>query len=124
MPAVSAAGFFLARAALSVPVREIRTGTDKEAGVNQQELFFETAEEALAAVVAAAGGFKSVGHRMRPDLAADQAGNWLRDCLNPHKRDKLSPGQLVLLLAEGKRAGAHGAMHYFEREAGYLPSQS
>lgn len=91
--------------------------------MNQEELFFETAEEALGAVVAAGGGFKAVGHRLRPELPTDQAGNWLRDCLNPHKRDKLSPGQLVLLLAEGKRVGAHMAMHFLEREAGYALSQ-
>lgn len=86
---------------------------------SQEALFYETPEEALTAVVTAAGGFKAVGHRIRPDLPVDQAGNWLRDCLNPRKRDKLSPGQLLMLLVEGRQYGCHAAMRFFGEGAGY-----
>lgn len=89
----------------------------------QPELFYESPEEALAQVVMCLGGFKAAGARLRPDLCADQAGNWLRDTLNPHKRDKLSPGQILLLLSEGRRAGCHSAMAYLCREAGYADPQ-
>lgn len=56
-----------------------------------------------------------------PELghAPDQAANKLRDCLNPDRREKLSPEQFVLLLRKSREAECHAAMGYLLHECGY-----
>lgn len=86
---------------------------------DQSSLFHESVEDALAEVVAALGGAKVVGARMRPDLSPDAAGRWLRDCLNDGRREHLTPGHVMWLLREGREAGVHAAVRFICREAGY-----
>ena len=86
---------------------------------NQPALFHESISDALRELVAALGGTKAVGARMRPELPADHAGRWLADCLNDSRREHLTPEQLLWLLAEGRRAGHHGAIGWITSEVGY-----
>jgi len=85
----------------------------------QLGLMHETISEALAEIVKAAGGYKPVGCRLWPEMAADHAGNKLRDCLNHDRREKLSPDQVILLLKIGREIGVHSAIHFMARECGY-----
>jgi hypothetical protein len=85
----------------------------------QDALFHESVNDALRAAVQALGGHKKIGAAMRPELPADQAGSWLRDCLNPDRREKLSPEQVVWVLREARRIGYHGAATYILHECGY-----
>lgn len=87
--------------------------------MSQTALFHETFEEAMADLVNALGGPKSVGARMRPDLAPDAAQRWLKDCLNDSRRENLHPGHVLWLLREGRKAGLHWAMAFIDRDAGY-----
>lgn len=80
---------------------------------------FENVNDALQAAVKALGGYKKVGPRLRPELGDEAAGNWLRDCLNPARREKLSPEQVVWLLRTAREAGYHAAMHYVAFDTGY-----
>lgn len=87
--------------------------------MSQPALFHESINDALRDLVAALGGAKAVGARMRPELPADHAGRWLADCLNDGRREHLSPAQVVWLLREGRAAGHHHAMHWLAGEVGY-----
>lgn len=87
--------------------------------MDQQRLIFEDVNDALGEVVRALGGAKLVGARMRPELPADQAGNWIRDCLNANRRERFDPDQVLLLLRWGREVSCHAAMHYLTGEAGY-----
>lgn len=87
--------------------------------MNQPTLFTEDLTDALKDAVRALGGMKDVGHRLRPEIAADDAGAWLKDCLNPKRRERLNPDQVLWLIREGKKAGCHSIMHYIADEAGY-----
>lgn len=89
----------------------------------QPALFHESVTDALRELGAALGGTKAVGARMRPELPADHAGRWLNDCLNESRREHLTPEQLLWLLAEGRRAGHHGAMGWIASDAGYSISE-
>lgn len=89
----------------------------------QEPLFHESIEDALRAAVAAMGGYKKVGAAMRPELPADRAGNWLRDCLAEGRREVLDPAQLLWLLRAARQAGYHGAMAFLDAECGYAPPQ-
>ena len=86
---------------------------------DQSILFAEDINDALKDVVRVLGGLKAVGTRLRPELTADSAGTWLKDCLNPDRREKLDPQQVVWIMREGKRAGCHSLMHYLADESGY-----
>lgn len=81
--------------------------------------FFETINDALQATVTALGGFKKVGPKMRPELPEEQAAQWLRDCLNPSRREKLSPEHLLMLLRMARAGGYHAAMHFLAFDTGY-----
>jgi hypothetical protein len=82
-------------------------------------LFFEGVDEALRQVVAVLGGAKKVGAAMRPELPADQAGNWLLACLNRDRRERLNPDQVLYLLRAAREAGYHQSMAWIAAEAGY-----
>lgn len=79
----------------------------------------ENLNDALIDLVKICGGSKVVGLQMRPELSADDAGKWLRDCLNPDRREKLAPEQLVWLLRLGRERGHHDAMNFIGQDIGY-----
>ena len=85
----------------------------------QLPVFCETALEALDYTVKACGGYKAVGAAMRGDKAPDQAGQWLRDCMNANKPEKLGPDQVDQLLAYGRERGVHVYMQYLAARHGY-----
>ncbi len=75
--------------------------------------------DALKEAVRALGGNKKVGSLLRPELPMEQATNWLRDCLNPERREKLSPEQAILILRLARQAGYHAAMTFIAGDIGY-----
>jgi hypothetical protein len=80
---------------------------------------FESVNDALQAAVTALGGYKKVGPTLRPELPIDQAAGWLRDCLNPARREKLAPEQVMLILRKAREAGYHAAMQFVAFDTGY-----
>lgn len=82
---------------------------------------FSDWNDALSAVVHALGGFKKVGVELRPELATrpESAAQWLRDCLNEDKRDRLTPDQVLLLLRRAGEANFHAAKFWLDSELGY-----
>jgi hypothetical protein len=84
--------------------------------------FHESINDALVSAVTALGGYKKVGPLMRPELPIDQAAGWLRDCLNPGRREKLSPEQVLLVMRESRRGGYHALMNFIAFDTGYKAS--
>lgn len=89
----------------------------------QPSLIHETIADALREVIQAGGGFKTVAVRIRPDLPADHAAGWLRDCCNEGRRERLSPEQLCLLRRIGREVGCHALATFEARDAGYADPQ-
>ncbi len=85
----------------------------------QEPLFFEDWREAMRHVVAALGGAKAVGARMRPDMKPDHAGRWVSDCLNADRREHFSPDHLFLLMRLAREAGIHTGMAFIAEDCGY-----
>lgn len=81
--------------------------------------FFESVNDALREAVRQLGGHKKVGPALWPEHPLEQASNRLRDCLNPDRREKLSPEQILFILKLGREAGYHGAMAFLATDAGY-----
>ena len=89
--------------------------------MQQRRMFFESASDALDATVKSLGGYKTVGSKLRGDMAPDRASQWLRDCLNSDRRERLDPDQLMALVLLGREAGCHDFAEYFAQVAGYAP---
>lgn len=81
---------------------------------------FEDVYDALKGAVAALGGAKKVGPRLRPE--ARDADQWLRNCLNAEHAQKLDPEQVLLILRWACEAGFHDAKHWVDRDTGYQVS--
>ena len=85
----------------------------------QMNLIHESVNDALGTLVAALGGAKKVGLLLWPEKSADAAAGMLRDCLNPTRKERLTPEQTLFLLRLGRQAGCHVAMRYIASECGY-----
>lgn len=89
----------------------------------QIPMFVEDYNDAIRAAVQALGGFKRVGAELKPDLAADAAGRWLADCLNPEKRDILPPSALAWIRRKARAESCHILASFELQDAGYAPPQ-
>ena len=87
--------------------------------VSQGRLFFESIEEALDHVVQVMGGRKKTAGRLWPHKPIREAHNHLDACLNPERRERLAPHEVLLLLRWAHDAECHEAMSYLAGEAGY-----
>lgn len=82
---------------------------------------YETIEDALRDLVRALGGSKAIGAKLYPTLPIDQAAGRISDCLNPDRRQHLSPSEVVYLLRAGRAIGHHATMAYFAASCDYEP---
>lgn len=82
---------------------------------------FSDWNDALSAVIHALGGFKKVAVVLRPELAEkpESAGQWLRDCLNSEKRERMNPDQVFMLLRLARQKDYHAAKFWMDAELGY-----
>jgi len=87
--------------------------------MSQQTLFYERIEDAIAAVVDACGGRKVVASELWPDKPLRDAHNLLDACLNPSKREKLDPSQIVYIAKRGRQVGCHLLVAFICRECSY-----
>lgn len=87
--------------------------------MSQFALFHDRAEDAAAAVVDACGGRKSFATELWPHKPQRDAHNLLDACLNPERREKLSPEHLVYIGKRGRDVGCHALSNYLARAMGY-----
>lgn len=85
----------------------------------QSALFHERLEDALDEVIRVCGGRKAFAVEMWPDKPARDAHNLLDACLNPERRERFSPTQVMYIARRGAEAGCHAVMQYLGRELGY-----
>lgn len=85
----------------------------------QSALFHERLEDALDEVIRVCGGRKAFAVEMWPDKPARDAHNLLDACLNPERRERFSPAQVMYITQRGAEAGCHAVMQFFGRECGY-----
>jgi hypothetical protein len=83
---------------------------------------FDSPERAFAHLVDQLGGSGRLGPIIFPGKGK-RAAQHLNDCLNPDEREKLSMGEMMVLLKMGREAGCHVALHYLDTESGYKPAE-
>jgi hypothetical protein len=84
-------------------------------------MFYESVNEVLDSMIKQIGGYKVVGSRLRGDKVPDQAAQWLRDCMNGEKRERLDPDQVMALVLIAREQGVHDYADYFAQATGYAP---
>ena len=82
-------------------------------------LFCESIEEAIDEVVKACSGRKAFACELWPSLPVREAHNRLDACLNPERREKFSPHDLLYILKRGRAAGCHSLMLFMAGETAY-----
>lgn len=80
---------------------------------------YEDETDALRELVRELGGTKVVGSLLRPDLAPDRAGAWLKDCLNAERPERLHPSQVFHLFKLGHDRGVHDPCAFILGSVGY-----
>lgn len=86
--------------------------------MQQGALFYEEFLDAIRDAVRALGGAKKVGARLWPGKARSE--QYLLDCLNPSRRERLIPEELVTIARWAKEeVGCHSIAHYFCDATGY-----
>jgi hypothetical protein len=89
------------------------------AEMTQPALFSESIYDALGDVVRALGGTKKVGLELKPEKPMEESSKWVKDCLNPERREKFDPEHIIWLLKKGREVGCHSAINYLCDEIGY-----
>ena len=85
----------------------------------QEPLFFERIEDAIDHVIRQCGGRKKLAVELWPAKPARDAHNLLDAMLNPERREKFSPADVVYVARRGREAGCHAVMLFIARDAGY-----
>lgn len=85
---------------------------------SQDALIYDGLRDALGQV-ARVVGVKRLACEMRPQLSADKAAGWLRDCLSDARREKLDIEDIEYILRRGREAGCHVAIRQLARDCGY-----
>lgn len=92
----------------------------EEQAVRQGSLaIYEDEFDALRDAVQKLGGTKAVGHALRPDLGPLRAADWLKDCLNPERRERLSLTQMMKVMRMAHDINYHAPAQYLAGEMGY-----
>ena len=89
----------------------------------RNHLFHERIEDAISAVIDHCGGRKSFACELYPDKPQRDAHNLLEACLNPERRERLAPSQLMFVMKRGRESGCHDLAVYMMRESGYADPQ-
>jgi hypothetical protein len=80
---------------------------------------FETLNDCLIECVKAAGGSKTVGHRLWPEKAVDAAQRHLLACLNDTKAERLTPDHVMLLARLARDRGCHAYAEFVAQQLSY-----
>lgn len=86
---------------------------------DQSGLFITDIHDALGDLVRALGGPKGVGQALKPEKTSEDAAGWVKDCLNPKRREKFDPEQILWLLRKGREVGCHEPFKWICEQAGY-----
>lgn len=82
-------------------------------------LWHDSIEEAISEACNALGGRKAVAVLLWPSVAVREAHNRIDAALNPERREKLSPAELMFIIGKAREAGCHSVMRFLCAEGGY-----
>lgn len=87
--------------------------------MDQENLFHETPEDAIGAVIGACGGFQKVATLLWPTRKPQSAYARLKACLDDSKDEKLTLSEIIAIARMGRESGAHAFMNFLTSELAY-----
>lgn len=87
----------------------------------QEQLFYSDIYEATGDVIRALGGMKRVGQVFWPEKSAAAAGEQLSAAINPARKERLNPEQMLYLKREARKINCHILAAFENQECGYAP---
>lgn len=90
--------------------------------MDQDPLFHERIEDAVGAVADRLGR-KKIACELWPDKTPRDAHNLLDACLNPERRERLTPSQLLFIAKRGREQSLHAIVTFIARDLGYEDPQ-
>lgn len=87
--------------------------------MEQAKLFYDDVNDAIGTTVMALGGYKKVGHMLRPNMKIESAYAWLKECVKTNGDQHLDQHEVLTLVREGRKVGCHAIMEFLSRDAGY-----
>lgn len=87
--------------------------------MQQESLWHDTLSDAIRSGVERAGGPKTIGHELWPEMDPADAGKKLMRCLSPSRDEKLSLEQVELILLRIREADCHIPTHYLANKLSY-----
>ncbi len=87
--------------------------------MTQEDLWHDTLEDALRAIVDALGGPKRVAGQMWPSKTTADAQRRLLHCLDSEREQKFALSEFVWLFVQGRAVGCHTAATFLMQVAGY-----
>lgn len=89
--------------------------------MEQERLFHDDIKDAIGTAVKALGGYKKVGHMLRPNMKMESAYAWLKECTTQGGDQDLDPLELMTLIRESRKVGCHSIVQYICQDASYEP---
>lgn len=91
--------------------------------MSMDRLFCESVEEAIDEVCKANGGRKKTAVELWPSSGVREAHNRMDACLNPERREKFDPQEIVWFITLGRRISCHSLMRYLSQQGSYVEPQ-
>lgn len=86
--------------------------------MQQEQLFFDSVDDAIGNTVQALGGFKAVAIRLWPTMKLESAYAKLKACLDPAKdRENLDQHEINSLVQWGAEVGNYAIPRWFAEQA-------
>lgn len=79
----------------------------------------ESPESCMETAIEALGGFKAVGHMLRPEMSPPDAGKWLSRCINDDHAQRVNYSQETLLWRTACQKGQHDGFAAYAASIGY-----
>ena len=87
----------------------------------QPRLFHDVITDAMHTDIAACGGAEKAAEWMLPHLGPKAGGDMVRAFVNPDRRERMTPEQLLLLKRKAAEVGSYATVTFEAQELGYQP---
>src|SRR5687767_4455397 len=87
--------------------------------MEQKAFFHETVDDAIREDVRVNGGFKTIGHELRPKKSPDDAAAWLRNATNPNQDEGIDQHELMVILGHAAKNHSSAFLDYLGQKFGF-----
>lgn len=87
--------------------------------MEQKAFFHETIDDAIREDIRLNGGFKEIGHELRPKKSPDDAAAWLRNATNPNQEEGIDQHELMLIMERSAATRSSAFLDFLGQRFGF-----